>query len=503
MSRNLQIENVPEKKRKIRNKILIICGTICILLIIAFIVSAFFFLPILRFQDALSRGEYERSFEIYNDNKDNAKFAEMAHSEALQRATALVNDYANTYLNVEDIQDAFVYLDFFLIDHEVREFDTEILSISRSRKAYKSGDICLENGDYRKAVDNFSQVTKEDILNYTKAQDCKNNAQDMIYEEIQSQANELLADGKTLEAFALYADLDPSYQSDTFRNDRKERQENFQHLVLQEIESMVSQEQYREILIYLMITPADLINDAVEQIKNRSIEEVFALAEEQARSGDIQDAILTLTDDNGKALDTKFSTTLSELNRQMSVERLQNMKADITIQYDKIDKEYNIVPKGLSTKYIDIGYNRNIEPWIVVDDNQNVLFTFFLGFRQSDWLFIDKIVIDCDKSQHTLYVDFWDRITDISGGSIAEIAPYGHFNVDLSKYGLESYDDPRLIDLEPIVEDMITADNVTIRFKGEGYKDVTVPSSHLKQLSEMWTAYKILKEDPTLVANLL
>ena len=81
--------------------------------------------------------------------------------------------------------------------------------------------------------------------------------------------------------------------------------------------------------------------------------------------------------------------------------------------------------------------------------------------------------------------------------SIAEAARFMHVEKDVLGY---LSGESRAIDVEPIVTAMNTAEKVSVRFKGDGYKDVTIPKSQVEQFNGFWIAYNILNDNPDLIS---
>lgn len=454
--------------------------------------------PAHKFKTALTGYDWETAAALYEENKDDAAFVEKAHAAVSEFADREASSYYDGKSDATSVKEVLVQLDDFSGDPaEIARMRQKITKVEASKEAYQSAQDLDTQRKYIEAIDTYRKVIEDDTENFTKARDAIEKAKDAYSQDILQQVDGLLSDGDAFSAYELISDISEDYGNEKLLSEKTTILDSAIQQACAKAEESIASHDSRAAYQMICCFSDDVISQSPDltALYDKIITGLSAEAEEKKAQGDFTGAIALLTDSDGNAVDKRLSSAISQYRKLETKQVLAEAKKYLTIQYDSIDKKYNIVPKGLSIKYIDIGYNRNIEPWVAAySDHAN--FLLYLGFRQDDWIFMEQIIVDCDGEQYRLSVDYWDRITDISGGTIAEIAMFMHFD---SEYDI----DDQLINLEPMIRSMVSADTVTIRFRGEGYKDVTIPKEQLVQLGVFWKVYQILEKDPTLVKELL
>lgn len=254
--------------------------------------------------------------------------------------------------------------------------------------------------------------------------------------------------------------------------------------VKDDISELIAAEEYAEIIKNVRILPKDILDDELLEIKNNAITQLTAEAEIFAADGNYNKAIAILTDVDGMLIDSSFSDTV----KNYRMEELENLKASINVEYDATGKVYTIEPHKLHIPIFD----GNIVPAIGIGESFNVFMLTF-GFKNKEWIFTDEIIVDCGKSQIRLPIDYSNLQMQIGYGEIYEWANLGYSRGSISN----SIENPELL-----IQAMTDAEKVVVRFSGKGYKDVTIPTAHIKQISNIWKLYNILKDNPTLVSQL-
>lgn len=454
--------------------------------------------PAHKFKTALTEYDWETAAALYEENKDDVAFAEKAHASVSEFADREASSYYDGKSDAASVKETLVQLDAFSSDPaEIARMRQKITKVEASKEAYQSAQDLDAQGKYIEAIDTYRKVIEDDTENFTKAQGAIEKAKDAYSQDILQQVDALLSDGDALSAYELIGDISEDYGNEKLLSEKTAILDSAIQQACSKAEESIASHDSRAAYQLICYFTDDVITQSPDltALYDKIIIGLAAEAEEKKAQGDFTGAIALLTDSDGNAVDKSFSSVIYQCRKLETKQVLAEAKKYFTIKYDDIDKKYNIVPKGLSTKYINIDYSRNIEPWVIAYSD-HASFLLYLGFRQDDWIFMKTITVDCDGFQYRLDVNYWDRITDISGGTVAESAMFMH---STSEFKI----DDRLVDLESMISSMVTADTVTIRFRGDDYKDVTIPKEHLVQLGVFWKVYQILEKDPSLVKELV
>ena len=489
------IANPSAQKNK---KKYIIAGCVSALVVILAIILGISYInsPIRRFSAALNSDDNMTAKALYSTNADNEKFANKAQAVVEEYIQENVNAYCGDGIQYKAAKQRISDLSWCQGIAETRtDALIKIGDVQTSRKSYEDAENALKKENFGSAISGFQKVIEDDKQNYASAQDKISETAEVWCQSAINEANTSLAKNDAVQAYIQLTDVSKEFRNDQLNNLLKDTTAKAQESVATQLQEKIGSNEYKDAFIATKSIPEELVNDKITNLKAEASNGLLEQAEQKASAGDYKAAIALLTDGEN-SLDGSFERVISDYQKKQDEKTLLSLKGYFTIKYDSIDKKYNIVPKGLSTKSIEIGYNRNIEPWIKVQ-NGSPSFMLYMGFRQDDWIFMKEIIIDCDGKQFKLDVDYWDRITDISWGSIAEAAPFLHVEKDILGY---LSNDSRAIDAEPIITAMKTAEKVSVRFRGDGYKDVTIPKSQVEQLNGFWIAYNILNDNPDLIS---
>ncbi len=163
---------------------------------------------------------------------------------------------------------------------------------------------------------------------------------------------------------------------------------------------------------------------------------------------------------------------------------LTGYKADVVVEYDRVDDSYSIKPQGLSL-------DNNVMPLIQLDNNDgDVVFGAGFSFVAYDWVFTEEIKLACDDTTYTFEVDYSMLNTDVlSGGKISESVMFMH-QPDYAHL-IASF-----VDFEPIVKAVKNSSKeVILRFSGDGYEDFILSDKDKENLIMMWDIYGALEGD--------
>lgn len=188
-----------------------------------------------------------------------------------------------------------------------------------------------------------------------------------------------------------------------------------------------------------------------------------------------------------------------ELEKQRKEARKQELLARTTANYDDMTKETIIVPKGYSTRYVNIDWDMNIYPEIIIDSSGKASFVVCAGFKQEDWIFFENILFDADGYQFTWDISgLHDTNTEVFWGGIAEWTIKFAVSDESAKL-IEKYSD-YLSDSNKgsneLVEQMTKlcyANTAKMRFNGQGYRDHILTDgekANLRTFIELYSFYE-------------
>jgi len=401
--------------------------------------------PVEKLKRALNEKEYEVAQALYEDNRADADFKSQADNIFSDFINSSYDKYLNEELSFDDALDILKSMKF--CGNEPATLISKMRKISASRADYSNAEEMVQSGDYKKAIELYQSVIKDDVANYEKVPAKIESCIAAIREQAKKDAAALLQDGKCHDA-----------------------------------------------VLFLNSISKEYMDDELSETKSDAIQQLNAEADNLVKNGKFEEAVALLTDDEDKPIDSAFSAQIRTCKKEINTKKLQLLKPFVTVEYDSIEKEYTIAPKGES-KVLSLSYNRPISASVSVDTD--VSFALMFVFTNKDWIFTDNIIIDCGNQQFTLKADYLNSKRDVGYGFIGEVMVY------LDDTTNEFSNVAGLINIRPIIEAMNQSEKITVRFKGsEGHKDMTVPSAHVEQICNLWKIYKILEEDHTLVSYL-
>ncbi len=181
---------------------------------------------------------------------------------------------------------------------------------------------------------------------------------------------------------------------------------------------------------------------------------------------------------------------------QRKENRKQELLAMTTSNYDDMQDETIIVPKGLSTRYVNVDWDMNIYPQISVEPSGKAGLFIIAGFKQNDWIFFDSVIFNVDGKRFTWDLSgFNNTRREVFWGGIAEWTLRTYLpqeTIDIAEeYNLEH----KCISGE-LIEQMTQLSNANIakmRFQGKGYKDHVLTineKANLKTFLELYDCYE-------------
>ena len=480
------VQNFHNSKIKIGITVGIVIVAVCFLF-------WFFNRPIAKFESSLSARDYATAEAIYKQNMEDSSFLGSSEKAIDDIVNSYLEHYKNNDISCDDAIAEIEKLRSYAWGGSSNEEIQTIHTIENSRIAYHNAQEALKEDNYAEALKNFSLVDSEDFENYKNAQEQIEEVSEIYCEQAIEKATEALVKKDALSALTSLEAVDNAYRNQELTSLIDSTVMEAQTQAIEETNSLLAKEDYKNAYIYVQKLPESIVNGQIESLKSEIVSNLTKIADAKSNSGDYATAIALLTDDEGNALDQTFVSNIKKNEKLKNINTLQSLKGFFSVSYDSIEDSYTILPYGTPP----ISYQRNMIPTIFINENDDYMFfglTF--GFIDEDWIFTNEIIIDCDGQQFTLEYEFSDLETRIGWGYISEMAGFLDMGFDASEGGNV------FVDLDPIVSAMTTAAKVTVRFSGDGKKDVTIPDSQIEQLSGFWTAYQILMGDPSLVSAL-
>ena len=376
---------------------------------------------------------------------------------------------------------------------DINQALNDIDEIMNSKTEFVNALQCIENEDYVYALFVLEKITEKDTENYNESKEKFNSIYNIVLSEIEKDINE----ESYFSAYNTVKKLEElSYNYEGLAELKDRVLMLYTQKLISEAQEMFDKGNYADAYKYVNALTNEFLVEELNTIKSNSkekfVENELAKAKEKNDLNKYDEAISILTTANSKISDTRFTNKIKEYKAAKNTAIINSYKSEIAMKYDSIEKIYFITSKGLEPGYYTINDYRNIQAIIEVEDKRAEFF-LFIGFWKDSWIFMDEIIIDCDETQYKISVDYFDRKTQISGGDIME----AYYLIDGTGYNKQ------FMKLEPVINSMNNANNVTIRFKGdEGTLDKVIPKSHITEIYTLWQVYNVLNEDPTLVSKL-
>lgn len=478
------MDNEIRQNKNLKKKIFIALSVFIAILIICVVIILILNSPTRKLKIALEENNYDKALEICIE--DNSEKTSKIVIEYIER---YVDDYANGYIEYETVSNI---LETFSGLVDIGEKIELIDKIQTSKINRNNATHYIATQDYMNAINCLEKVIEEDIENYNQSLE----KIDEVLELQLSKAEKLLKEKEYDLAYNAVIQIEKYEQVKAEARDMKNRiSTECSNELLSETQKLYNNGKYLEAYNFVDKINVRYLNEELKTAKKNSMEKYvssqLSTAKNEYDSENYDKAINILTNANSNMPDNRFTDKISEYKKNRNSQVISKYKSKVICKYDSIDKTYKIVSKGLSADYITINYNRNIQADISLS-NITTGFYLYLGFQNDSWIFMEKIIIDCDGKQYTISVDYWDRITDVSGGDIREA--YGII------HGTNGYD--HFMNLEPVINSMINAEVVTVRFDGDGKIDKVIPKKHINEIDILWQIYNVLKDNPELISEL-
>lgn len=402
--------------------------------------------------ECIEAGEIVKAQELYDKKvRENEKHNEELHGLIVAKGKEIVNSYVNETIVFDEALGQLESLyQVHIIDKATEEKNlTYISNLKGSRDSFLNGKKLLES-EPQEAITCFREVIKEDS-NYEDAQDLKKQAQ-QNYEQ------------QTIATIKQYGD-EKEYEKALELIDRS----------------------------YISFDDTAPLRELECTYKNTITTKVLKKADKLSKKQKYDEAISYLTSNQSFDINDKITDKLEHLQKEKketAKQKLKKIKPRIRVDYDEIDNDYSIVPRGYSSKYNNLNFNTNIELRIYMTPSPSL--GMMLGFDAYDWVFMEDVKFMCDDMRENIHLDYFKRGSDvIGGGEIAEWYFIWH-NKLFSQTSTSR-------DLEPLITHIINSSTTKIRFSGKGIHNHTVSKREKQTIKDIWETYTILEEYPDLL----
>lgn len=493
------VKAVPERAKRQRGKKKWVVGTVIALgfLFVGATVAALSVyhrtLPASQFKRTLEDGNTAGAVAVYQSNSNDPDFVNQAGRTAGEYVEKLMQSYQSREISGEG---ALAGLESVNLIVDTKQYAEQIERIEASRASFEDGKAAMELKDYQKAIVRFSEVQREDTASYRDAkiytERCALGWSNQVYAKISQKVNQ----EDYLGAYAAAMEIDPLYASEDVKALTAEVREKAAEEVFGTVKELFDKQQYTAVYAYVQKFDPSMLTEEISQLADNAAsafaDAKIAEADAIATEGDLERAAQLLEAANGEIPSDKLAEKLKEYGRQQDAGKLSQTKNALSVYYDTEDKSYRFAPKGLSTRYINLGKNRNMEPRITADAT-GAVFVLLFGLQEEEGLYMEEITVDCDGKQYQLHVDFYDRNSQlVFGGGVLEWYTAIHTPQSSGLY-------KRAVNLQPMLEDMIRAKEVRIRFSGDRDREALIPAPQIQELQTMWEVFQALETDPSLV----
>ncbi|WP_195984192.1 hypothetical protein [Clostridium sp. D33t1_170424_F3] len=450
-------------------------------------------LPASQFKRTLEDGNTAGAVAVFQSYSNDPDFMDRAGRTASEYVDKLIQSYQSREISGES---ALAGLESVGLIIDTKQYAEQIERIEASRASFEDGKAAMELKDYKKAIVRFSEVLKEDTASYRDAklytERCALGWSNQVYAKISQKANQEDYFG----AYTAALEIDPLYASEDVKALTAEVREKAAEEVFATAKELFDKQQYAAVYEYIQKFDPSMLTEEISQLADGAAsafaEAKIAEADDIAEEGDLERAAQLLETANGEVPSDKLTEKLKEYGRQQEAGKLSQTQNALSVYYDAEDETYRIAPKGLSTRYINLGKNRNMEPRITADST-GAVFVLLFGLQEEESLYMDEITVDCDGREYPLHVDFYDRNSQlVFGGGVLEWYAAIHTLQSSSLY-------KRAVNLKPMLEDMLRATEVRIRFSGDRDREILVPAPQIQELQTMWEVFQTLETDPSLV----
>ena len=429
--------------------------------------------------------------EIKNDESKKNELQNDLES-LFKDAIDIYSDNQNKYFVFQNIKQ---FVEKNYQNYNITKFDKDMETMRKSKYSYEDGKKQQKNKQYGDAIKSYSNVIKSDP-NYKSAQEesgkCRKEYKNIIINKI---------DNMLAEKNPTYEDIQTEIWSQEYLKKDKEVLSKFDKLKdkvrdfqVINAQTLAGKMDYLKAFEALNKIPADcLLDESVVKTKNTIVDgmlkwvtnEVTKIGKEKKYGKAIEFLEKYKSYDRNGVIQKKISY-YEKKEKKKIISEFKRLKKNLTIKYDSVDQDYEVVYRGYSTKYVNISHTINLEARAIVDKkDKDVNFALVAGFEQDDWIFTEQVKFASGKYRATYLIEYSDRYTQVDYGSIAEWMY------------LDSLSNADLFDgMKKLVSHISTSQKATVRFSapGNGSRNHVITSSEKRNMRIVFRFCELLQK---------
>jgi len=457
-------------KKKVSARILIRGAAFGVIALVMFCLVAYVVAklnsPLSKMERCLDKNQIAEAQSILNQKIKDSEEKKKAQKIALSSLDRQIDAYFEDEGNQEKYKAVLDFVHKNFKDADTTKAEKRATDIQSSKKAYASAEKAMKSEEYGKALNYYKNVAEEDGL-YSEAQskmkDCRAGIKRKLTEEIDAQLN---SKEPSLASVREIMDEEDSLKEDSdIVGKVKELEKKVTEYTVNQAKELSGRKKYLEAFGKLNQVPQSfrtdqMVREASKGISSDMVKWATASANGYIKKKQFERAEDLLykykAHDTGDTLSSKLSAVRKRA-KKYNIAKFKKLKSQLTIKYDSMDKAYEVVNKGYSTKYINVGRNINIEARAMVyKGGKYNNFHLLAGFTQDEWIFTDIIKFSAGKKREAYAVSYTDRYTDVGYGQITEWMYIDDLDQSLSP------------DMDKLVPEITTSKKTVIRFSGDG-----------------------------------
>lgn len=491
---------IRKEKKKIEKgtKIKICSVLIAGILLIAIAITSFLVLtsPVRKIENLLKQGSVTQAQTIFdekikNNQKEKDKLKEQL-SSLYKKSIQIYAEDTDKYTVYKNIN---VFVEKNYTDFDSSSYKKEMDKMRNSKAHYQEAKKLQQEEKYLKAVDSYEAVLKEDPL-YKNAQQesekCKQKHKEKIIEEIDAQIAQDVPE---------YSELEIEITTTKYLKEDKQVNEKLSQLKkavcdcqINRAHKYVESKKYLDALKALEEISLDYANDEnVTQVKSTITDEAINFALKDAatlgKKKKYSEAIKLLKEyekyDQKNIIAEKISFYEKKVEKAIIAE-FKTLKKRLTLKYDSVDQQYDVVYKGYSPNSVNVSRTINIEARAIVDKKEkDVDFDLLVGFQQDDWIFTEFVKFASGNYRSTYLIEYADRYTQVLNGDIAEWMYLDHLQ------NAEVFDG-----MKKLISHITTSKKASIRFSapGNGSRNHVITNTEKRNVKTVYKFCELLKK---------
>lgn len=505
-----KMEACPYCKHKIKKHTLGIKIGIGVILI-AIVVFAILYInePTKKFVEAINKADQVKASQIYTSKiKGSSKKEEKILTALNKYLGESIQQYGQSTLSYEEITKILNMITEIQISNlELTQYQDKVKEIKQSKEAYTEAEQFIKAEQYDKAMEQLQKVSSLDS-NYEQAQNLISETAD----KYKQQVIQLVKDEYNKKEYKKAINIaNKALESEATKDNEELLQElekvkqDYMTEILAETDKYIKKSELVKAYYLIDKSITDYFTDDTKLLEKKDtiskaiVQKCLKIVKNLIAKDRYFEAISYL--DKFEKYDTsgvltKKSKSIKEKDlKNYSKRKIKQIKNDFTIQYDKTNKKFTIIPKGYSASAININAITNLEARVMFDKNGADYF-MIMGFINSNFISMNEIKFFYGgSSQELLAIPKSGAKKSSLVGSVAEWYTVAHVEgSDSSTKGIA--------DLANIIEKLKKSQKTVVRFIGKQKLDHKITEKERKNLIDLWEFCELYNYDTSLYSLL-